>query len=167
MIYQEIDGNIIELSKKGKFDVIVHGCNCFCVQKSGLAPQMVKAFQTDNFKMEAPSYKGSMNKLGAIDSKMFTMSSGVPDFRKFDLVVVNAYTQYYNKANNPQGETAINADYEAITLCMRKLNHRFKGKHIGLPKIGAGRAGGDWNIIKSIIQKELKDCQITIVIYNK
>ena len=40
----------------------------------------------------------------------------------------------------------------------------FSGKHIGLPKIGAGLAGGDWNIIKKIIQTELKDCKVTVVI---
>jgi O-acetyl-ADP-ribose deacetylase (regulator of RNase III) len=36
-----------------------------------------------------------------------------------------------------------------------------------MPKIGAGLAGGDWNRIKKIIQTELKDCKVTIVIYNK
>jgi len=50
---------------------------------------------------------------------------------------------------------------------MRKINHVFKGQHIGLPKIGCGLAGGDWNIVKEIIQKELKDCNVIIVIYKK
>ena len=49
---------------------------------------------------------------------------------------------------------------------MRKMNHVFKGKHIGLPQIGAGLAGGDWNRIKNIIQTELTDCKVTVVIYN-
>jgi hypothetical protein len=39
-------------------------------------------------------------------------------------------------------------DYEALTLCMRKINYTFTGKHIGLPMIGCGLAGGDWNIVK-------------------
>jgi O-acetyl-ADP-ribose deacetylase (regulator of RNase III) len=50
---------------------------------------------------------------------------------------------------------------------MRKINSIFSGKHIGLPQIGAGLAGGDWNKIKKIIQDELKDCKVTIVIYKK
>jgi O-acetyl-ADP-ribose deacetylase (regulator of RNase III) len=49
---------------------------------------------------------------------------------------------------------------------MRKINHTFKGKHIGLPKIGAGLAGGDWNRIKTIIQTELKDMKVSVVIYK-
>lgn len=28
-------------------------------------------------------------------------------------------------------------------------------------------AGGDWDKIKTIIQQELKDCDVTVVIYNK
>lgn len=79
-----------------------------------------------------------------------------------DLIVVNAYTQYhYSHKFGPP------VDYEAITLCMRKMNHVFKGKHIGLPMIGCGLAGGDFKIVSEIIKKELKDCDVTVVIYDK
>jgi O-acetyl-ADP-ribose deacetylase (regulator of RNase III) len=50
---------------------------------------------------------------------------------------------------------------------MRKMNKEFSGTHIGLPQIGAGLAGGNWNRIKNIIQTELIDCKVTVVIYNK
>jgi len=43
----------------------------------------------------------------------------------------------------------------------------FAGKHIGLPLIGAGLAGGDWDRIRVIIKKELKDCNVTVVIFDK
>jgi len=58
-------------------------------------------------------------------------------------------------------------DYEALTLCLRKINWVFSGKHIGLPKIGAGLAGGDWEQIKQIIKNELNDCDVTVVIYKE
>ena len=83
-----------------------------------------------------------------------------------DLTIVNAYTQYGFGRNHSNG-TQIPLDYEALTLCMRKINHNFKGKHIGLPQIGCGLAGGDWLRVKSIIQTELKDCNVTVVIFNK
>ena len=54
MEYKIIKGDLIEKSLNGEFDVIVHGVNCFCTQKSGLAPQMVKAFGTDKFSKEQP-----------------------------------------------------------------------------------------------------------------
>jgi O-acetyl-ADP-ribose deacetylase (regulator of RNase III) len=49
---------------------------------------------------------------------------------------------------------------------MRKLNSEFAGKHIGMPKIGAGLAGGNWNRIETIIETELRDCKVTIVNYK-
>lgn len=57
-------------------------------------------------------------------------------------------------------------DYAAIEMCMKKINHLFKGRHIGLPKIGSGLAGGDWDRIEKIIANSLKDCKVTIVNYK-
>ena len=51
--------------------------------------------------------------------------------------------------------------------CLRKINHFYRGKKIGLPLIGCGIAGGDWNMVRAIIQQELKDCDVTVVIYKK
>ena len=154
--YKEVEGNLITMALNNEFDVIVHGVNCQCVQKSGLAPQMVKVFQTDNFKMESPQYKGDVNKLGTIDHEIRM------ELAARHLIVVNAYTQFNYGRNHVDGDE-IPFDYEAATLCFRKMNKVFKGLRIGLPKIGSGLAGGDWSTIKKIIQKEFKDCFVTIV----
>lgn len=159
MIYQEIEGNLITLAKEGKFDVIAHGCNCYCNMGAGIAPQMANAFGCDKFTMERDEYKGDVNKLGTIDYEHF------PLLRGNGLMVVNAYTQYSTGFNRLTVSTSA-LDYEALTLCLRKMNYIFEGLHIGLPQIGCGLAGGDWEMVKEIIQKELKDCDVTIVIYK-
>ena len=180
MNYNEIEGNLISLALQESFDVIGHGCNCFCTQRNGIAPFMAKAFGTDTFEMESYIYKGNINKLGTIDYKQLVIKDGkVEDWdytgKQRELYVVNCYSQYnYSRVDKP-------LDYEALTLCMRKINHQFKGKHIGLPLIGCGLAGGIWNKskltmhdqmilekrfhkdVKTIIQEELKDCDVTIV----
>lgn len=148
--YNEIEGDLIALAKEGKFDVIAHGCNCFCKMKRGIAPQMSKAFGCDKFDFENEKFSGDIRKLGNIDYRSIN-----------GLLVVNAYTQY-----NWSTETKP-FDYDAFTLCMRKMNNIFSGLHIGLPKIGSHLAGGNWNIIKSTIQQELKDCKVTIVIFKE
>lgn len=153
-MYNEIEGDLIGLAKKGDFDVVAHGANCHCKMGRGIAPQMAKAFGCDKYRMEGEVFVGDVNKLGQIDYKLYF------NHNETEVWVVNAYTQY-----NWATET-VPIDYEALTLCMRKMNFIFKGKHIGLPKIGAGLAGGDWDRIKLIIQAELKDCDITIVIYK-
>lgn len=197
MKYNEIDGNLIELALNGEFDVISHGCNCFCTMRSGIAPQMAESFGCDKFPLElteymeypdddgAPPYlvkttnMGDINKLGQIDYKLRYVWTNHPIGRPyamghktvgqadvFDLIVVNSYTQFkYGKKNHSDGvENPV--DYEAITMCMRKMNHVFKGKRIGLPLIGCGLAGGDWNIVKGIFQKEFVNCDLTVVHYK-
>mgnify|MGYP003335247766 CR=1 FL=1 len=151
MEYNEIKGDLITLANNNMFDIIVHGCNCFCKMARGLAPQMAEAFGCNLFELENEKYKGDINKLGQIDYHT----------NMFNFTVVNAYTQYHWSTETKP------LDYEALTLCLRKINHIFNGKHIGLPQIGCHLAGGDWNIVKEIIKKELKDCKVTIVIYDK
>lgn len=100
--------------------------------------------------------KGDKRKLGKIDFQLVQKESMVKS-----VFVINSYTQYhYGKAKN--------IDYIALRECMKKINNDFKGKDLGIPKIGAGLAGGDWKVIKEIIQEELKDLKsVTVVVYEK
>ena len=167
-----VDGDLIKLAKEGIFDVIVHGCNCLSTMGAGIAPQMAAAFGCDKFEMEM--WGPSIDKLGNIDCKTFlleknntfTIDLGEGNTEKgTELVVVNAYTQYSYGRNHSDG-VAQPFDYEAFTICMRKLNRVFRGNHIGMGKIGSGLAGGDWNRIENIISTELIDCEVTIVNYK-
>jgi O-acetyl-ADP-ribose deacetylase (regulator of RNase III) len=169
--YQEIEGDLIKLAKEGTFDVITHGCNCLSNMGAGIAPQMAKAFGVDKFQMEL--WGPTIGKLGCIDYETFVIGQNAiwsledadNKLGEPELAVVNSYTQYRYGKNHTDGVSKP-LDYEALTLCMRKINTTFSGKHIGLPKIGAGLAGGDWNKIKKIIQTELKDMKVSVVIYK-
>jgi len=158
--YQEVKGDLIALAKKGEFDVITHGCNCQSIMSAGIAVPMNLHFDVSTFPMELRGK--SIEKLGNIDYQTKTYTGGTSefDFYEFDLTIVNSYTQNYPSVKMKP------LDYEALTLCMRKINSVFKGKHIGLPQIGAGLAGGDWDRIKKIIITELIDCNVTVVIYD-
>jgi len=155
MAYREVNGDLIKLAKEGTFDVITHGCNCFSNMGAGIAVPMKNNFRVSSYPLESPATAGDINKLGQIEGRPFGIS---PDK---SVEVVNSYTQYVPNARMKP------LDYEALTLCMRKINHTYKGKHIGLPKIGAGLAGGDWDRIREIIQRELVDCEITVVLFEQ
>ena len=134
-----VNGDLIQLAKEGHFNVITHGCNCFNRMKRGIAPQMAKAFGCDKFHMETDEYlpncgvaaKDLIEKLGNIDWKYN---------KEFGVIVVNSYTQFHYHTPSKYG---IPLDYDALRMCMRKLNILFKGLHIGLPKIGCGLGGRD------------------------
>jgi len=178
MRYQEIEGNLITLALEGMFDVIAHGCNCQCKMGAGLAPQMAEAFGCDEFEMENSQYKADINKLGTIDYEEFAWQRhtnkwlrnwkyilGITDNKR--LFVVNAYTQFMYGTNHADGVSKP-LDYEALTLCLRKMNHIFKGKHIGLPYvIGCGLAGGNIKTVINIIKKELCNMDVTMVKFKK
>lgn len=177
--YKEVNGNLIQLAKEGTFDVIAHGCNCFCTMGAGIAPVMAEAFGCNKYTMESFMHKGDIDKLGRIEYRpvhikgdhIFTHLSERTYFDGElqgykEVNVVNCYTQYGFGLNHAGGISAP-LDYEALTLCMRKINHIFKGKHVGLPQIGCGLAGGDWEIVREIMIKELKDCNLTVVIFDK
>ena len=129
------------------YDVIVHGANCFCIMGAGIALQIKNKFP-EAYDVDCATIKGDRNKLGDISCTVNTVPT-----------VVNAYTQYWLKGRN--GEIA--ADYTAIREALLKLKIQFYGKKIGIPMIGAGLAGGDWNKIEAIINDVLGDQDVTIV----
>lgn len=155
--YTEVDGDLIKLAINGKFDVIAHGCNCLSTMGAGIAVPMKQQFGCDKFKMELMG--PNILKLGNIDYETQVINN-------HKITIVNAYTQYKYGRNHKDGVKKP-FDYQAFTLCMRKMNIVFKGKHIGLPKIGSDLAGGNWEEIKTIIQQELTDCKVTVVRYKK
>lgn len=146
--YKEVKGDLIKLALKNEFDMIAHGCNCHCVMGAGIAPLFARHFGADKFPLEEARYKGAVNKLGMIDVRNIQGT-----------LVANCYTQYDTGGPQP-------LDYEALTLCFRKLNKRYRGKTIGLPQIGCGLGGGSWSIVSKLIHTELVDMDVTVVIFD-
>jgi O-acetyl-ADP-ribose deacetylase (regulator of RNase III) len=143
-------GNLIKIAKEGRFDAITHGCNCCKDWGAGIALSMKKsfplAFQND---LNTPSTMGDI--------------TICKDYECCD--VINSYTQFY-KGKNKWGKDSDFNRYRAIESCMRKINEQYKGKIIGVPLIGCGKAGLKWNKVKKILKKELKDCYVVVVHYK-
>lgn len=145
-----IKGDLIELAKEGKFDGIVHGCNCFNNMGSGIAKQIKDNFP-DAWQVDQDTEPGAKTKLGDFSVVLVPPS----------LTIINAYTQYR------YGRGKKHADYDAIRKVFKSINYYYPDWHIGIPKIGAGLAGGDWDIISKIIDEETPDVEITLVEYDK
>lgn len=175
-----IKGDLIKLAKEGVFDVIAHGCNCFCIQGAGLAKQMVEHFQTNNpeyYYLEYKSHKGNIDKLGRIEivhnldfNKTHcdvTNLKEVLDIHQTygGLFVINAYTQFEPGVNNLYPGRPI-VDYNAVRMCFTKINYLFKGMKVGLPWIGTGLAEGDKQVIKYCMKEFLTNVDLTVVEYE-
>ena len=137
-----IKGDLIEMVKDGVFDVIVHGCNCYNCFGAGIAKQIKKEFP-EAYEADKKTKNGAIEKLG--DYTYAVAKNGV--------VIINAYTQYR------YGTDKMHVNYIAVRNCMKKIVRDFNKNgmvlYVGLPKIGAGLAGGNWDVIENIIKEEL------------
>lgn len=143
-------GDLIDLALAGEFDVIVHGCNCYCSMGGGIA-RAIRARLPEAYEADCATEAGDLTKLGAYTSAQIVRG----DVR---FTVVNAYTQ-----GDYAGGGRL-ADYDAIQEVFRSIASRFPGARIGYPKIGAGLAGGDWEVISAILEEELAGCDHTLVV---
>ena len=148
---KKITGDLLQLAIDGYFDVIIHGCNCQCQMGKGIALSIKRQFP-EAYAADCQTAKGDASKLGTISVAEIERNGRV-------LHIVNGYTQLHWRG---QG---VKADYEAIRSVMRTVQLTFPGKRIGYPKIGAGLAGGDWDLIQTIIEEELAGEDHTYVEY--
>jgi O-acetyl-ADP-ribose deacetylase (regulator of RNase III) len=126
-----IKGNLLDLAEEGKFDVIVHGCNCFHTMGSGIAKQIKDRYPAA-YAADLETEYGDRRKLGTYSK------AHVP--KLFGFTVVNAYTQYgFNYFNSNRDVF----EYDAFEIFLESLSQDFKGMRIGIPLIGMGLAHGD------------------------
>lgn len=144
-----LQGDIVRLAEEGHFDVIVHGCNCFCRMGAGLARQIVTKYPIA-LTTDKETTKADITKLGTYTS----VNVGA-------FTIVNAYTQYR------YGYIGKHVDYHAIQDVFELIKKDFTGLRIGYPRIGAGLAGGNWRIISEIINEALEGENHTLVEYTK
>lgn len=136
-----LHGDLIELAKAGEFDVIIQGCNCQCRMGRGIALTIKQQFP-EAYAADCQTKIGDRNKLG-------TFTTAHIDRDGYNFTIVNGYTQF-----NWQGEGVL-ADYDAIRSVFKQVKKQFGGQRIGYPKLGAGLAKGDWEIISQKIEEEL------------
>ena len=124
--------------------IIVHGCNCRGVMGSGLALQVKRTYPqayADYLKMYETNHPNSLLGRSAVTQ--------IND----KLIIVSGFTQFNYGGN----KDICYADYRAIEEVFEGVDAlAFRtGLPVLYPKIGAGRANGDWNIISEIIDNTL------------
>ena len=141
-------GNLVQLAIAGDFDVVIHGCNCFCTMGKGIAKEIATVWP-EAYMADRGTKRGDVYKLGTYSYYCN---------KALMLKIVNLYTQF---------NVGAHFEYAAFGLGLRNLVETLKGDEIiGMPMIGAGLGGGDWNTIEEIIKNELEGFNVTIVKYE-
>ena len=155
-----INGDLVQMALGGEFDAIFHGCNCFHTMGSGIAKQIRAAFP-EAYEADLTTQHADVNKLG-------TVSIAESDD---GLAIVNCYTQYKygtNQKHFVESALQLILDKMSITVNEFKPTDRL---HYGFPLIGCGLAGGDGNVVVSMLQKfseQVKDyVDVTLVLYTE
>jgi O-acetyl-ADP-ribose deacetylase (regulator of RNase III) len=83
---QTEQGDLVQKAKAGEFDVIVHGCNCFCQMGAGIAKTIKQVFPAA-YQADLATVAGDQTKLGTYSVAQVKVPGRM-------LVIVNGYTQY-------------------------------------------------------------------------
>lgn len=147
IIYQH--GNLLDATDS----VIAHCANCYCTMGAGVALAIKNKYRYAAA-ADALTIRGQKAKLGKF-------SLGIGEAGTTNPNVYNLYGQFgFASAGKP----AIN--YVALRSALRAMAIDLRQKKytgtIGLPKMGAGLAGGRWSLIEPIIEEELVDWTITV-----
>lgn len=122
--------------------LLAHGCNMQGVMGSGIALQI---------KREYP-YAYSAYIKGLRDGRQ--LGDIIPSFSENNPIIINCLTQ---KDYGKDGKVYVS--YKAIEDCFNKLFFfcdEWEIPEMGMPKIGAGLGGGDWNRIENILKSSMK-----------
>jgi O-acetyl-ADP-ribose deacetylase (regulator of RNase III) len=132
-----VKGDLLQTSIKH----IIHGCNSKGVMGSGVA----KAIR-DKYPRAYRDYNDSYDSYG------LELGSIIVSAQDDSKVIHNAITQ----RDYGRDSSRVYVSYWAIAEVFRKINS-WGIREIALPKIGAGLANGDWNVIEAIIENTLID----------
>ena len=128
--------DLLDAFDTNEVQTIIHGCNCFRSFGAGIAKSIKKRYPKA-YEADLNTGHGDKNKLGHYSYAKLSD----------DKTIINAYTQY------AYGRNKVNADYDAIRKVFILLEEKYRNSNmlIGIPMIGAGLAGGDWETISNII----------------
>ena len=137
-------------------DVIVHQANCFHTMGGGIAFAIAKKWP-EVYAADKQTPSGDYKKLGTIG---FVKIKEPINSIKY---VINQYSQYTCGIGR-------HTNYEAFYSCLMQIrirceNMKYDIKSVGFPhKIGCNLAGGDWRIVKTMIDVVFEDAPFDVVI---
>lgn len=139
-----VRGNLLEAPES----IIIHGCNCWHTMGGGVARYIAEKYP-EAYMADKNTPLGDAKKLGKY-------SFAIVD----EKTIVNAYTQF------DFGTDTRKLDYNALVDVMERIFYDFTDDTVAMPKIGCGLAGGDWRIVRAILESAAEKHTRTIMVYE-
>jgi len=137
-----IQGNIFD----GEWDGIVHCCNIYNTMGAGIAKE-IKRLYPEAYKADDKTESGDTKKLGNFSHHTYFKVD------QKDKTIFNLYAQKgVGNNGNPLNR---NLQYDLLYDGMFKICEfveKTQPYTLAMPMLGAGLAGGDWNIIEKILE---------------
>jgi O-acetyl-ADP-ribose deacetylase (regulator of RNase III) len=135
------------LAEAQDYDAIMHGCNCFHGEDGGIAAQIWDKWPMAREMSERHHDSGDFDAFG-------TYVYGYEQIGRF--AIINAYAQYFGGAN---------FDINAFIHILKQVNEDFTGMNIGIPMIGCGIGGADWESVQGILLHYAPDVNWTVIVW--
>lgn len=140
-----INGNAISgFLEVDELNVFIHGANCQCTMRSGIAREVVQRLPElyDADKETRTLYRYPDDKLGLISYVNYPNNK----------YAYNLYTQlYYGRDRRHLNYGAL---ARSVHLAYQHVSQQLKGQYdinVAMPRVGCGLAGGDWDIVEEIL----------------
>ena len=144
----ELDTNLLEYPLDG----IIHQANCHHIMGGGIAFRIKNKFP-EAYEADLKTPKADKDKLGT-----FSVAVLPSNFH-----IYNLYGQFFIG-------TARMTNYEAVATGLRAIRHHATDaglKKLGLPKyMGCKLGGGDWRVVRAIVDVEFADDPMELFICN-
>lgn len=137
--------------------IVIHQVNCFGVMGTGFA-KYVKERQPGCYS----DYKEKCTRF-ALKHRLRDLLGTIQVYEdcEINLTIVNMFSQFR------YGRDQQYTDYDAMRSCLEKVRRRFPEDRIVAPyMIGCGAAGGDWDVVSSMLKEFRIDTSTEIVLPN-
>lgn len=159
----EMQGDIMSPNRTGHEVLVCHQVNCMGVMGAGLAKQL-----RDLFPQMYRSYKALCNMASDKRTLLGQIDTCPVNYNGYDYTIVSIFGQeHYGKGGCFTDYDALRKAFQTIRGMASPLPARVSTR-VRIPyRLGCGLAGGDWNVVISIIQEELLDHDIIVEIWKK
>ncbi|MCY7695340.1 macro domain-containing protein [Bacillus altitudinis] len=145
-----VEGNILDAEE----DIICHQVNCKGVMGAGLAKQIKSKYPNVYKDYKRLCAEQGDDLLSSV--QLITTNDGK--------TIANLFAQVgYGRKTKQTDDDALRSCFEHLKQTVTNPNEENSLHSIAIPYgIGCGLAGGDWTVVREMMEEVLGDCEVTV-----